>query len=195
MMAAAAALVGLSSCNDSSSGNGSEATNGVQPISTADFASGTKYYDGTIGGKHCSVQVSAASGATKSAQINNVPAGLVIEGAAVPFECTVSYRLEPDEQNATRGIMTFDFAGTTDNALRASSDFLEFWGIDKENSTSDLQTEVEYRVEVAFPSGDATAVASALSGTLSATPTAGKLHVVFSGGTSSDGSSDATTQP
>lgn len=101
MMAAAAALVGLSSCNDSSSGNSSEATNGVQPISTTDFASGTKYYSGTIGGKSCSVQVSAASGATKSAQINDVPAGLVIEGAAVPFECRASYRLEPDEQNAT----------------------------------------------------------------------------------------------
>lgn len=195
MMAAAAALVGLSSCNDSSSGNSSEATNGVQPISTADFASGAKYYSGTIGGKSCSVQIAAASGATKSAQINNVPAGLVIEGAAVPFECTASYRLEPDEQNATRGVMTFNFAGTTDNALRASSHFLEFWGIDKDNSTSDLEKEVEYRVEVAFPSGAATAVASALSGTLSATPKTGKLHVVFPGGTGSDSSSDATTQP
>lgn len=89
----------------------------------------------------------------------------------------------------------FNFAGTTDNALRASSHFLEFWGIDKDNSTSDLEKEVEYRVEVAFPSGAATAVASALSGTLSATPKTGKLYVVFPGGTASDGSSDATTQP
>lgn len=190
MMTAAATLFGLCSCNDGDGGS-RENTSGVRAISTSDFASGAQYYSGTIGGKSCSVQVTAQSGLSRSAQVNDLPAGLVIEGAAVPFECKVSYRLEPDEQNATSACMTFDFAGTTDNALRASRVFLEYWGIDAENSTSDLETEVLYQITVSFPSGVATAVASPRAGTLAATPTQGVLRVVFPGGDSSG----ATQQP
>lgn len=192
MMATAAALLTLNSCNDSNGGGGN--TSVTHAISTTDFAAGTEYYSGTIGGMGCSVLVKAQAALARSSQVTDLPAGLVIEGAAVPFECLVSYSLEPNEQQPTTATMSFNFAGTTDNALRSSSEFCEFWNIDTEKSDADLEKEVDYRIVVEFPSGAATAIASARSGTLAATPVQGVLRVEMGYGSGND-SSDTPTQP
>lgn len=204
MMTAATALLGLNSCNDSSSGsNSSNGSASSTFISTSDFASGALYYSGNLNGQILQLKCVNKQEAANPTSVNL--AGCELQYGALTYPCSLIYTLN-DAANPTEG--TFDISFTKE-VTTADQNFLKLWGMSYdpnlpkyEGSLTDASIAITYRITISFPSGEAGLVAKKAGewpedAYLQITPTSAELTIVSSessgetSGSGSDGSGTA----